>query len=797
MTRPLAQPAIAGDPPAPDLHFPSTRKGAAAARTGRDAGRVERAVSVQGATIGDRYVVGEELGQGSDATVFRGQDLRLGRDVALKFLRPELQADPTFVTRFEREARSVARLDHPHIVPVYEYGEALGTRYLVMQYLPGGDLRARLRDGPLAVERALRIAADIAAALGSAHAQGIVHRDVKPANILLTEDGRAKMTDFGIAKMLDVPALTATAALLGTPHYLAPEQASGGAITPATDVYALGVVLFEMLAGRHLFEGESFVQVAMQHLHADPPRLSDLNPAVPSSLAAVVSRALAKDPAARFADGRAFAAALRAAERALAAPSPVGQPAPPAPPHAVPGGPGSRTPTNVPAAAPVQPRPTEHAPEERRREPADTPADPPPAPLPIRPRAAAAPPASPAAVPSGQPPATPSDCPAAPAETQPAAPAAAVTSGPAPTSGSAAPAPRTPPLPRVRAGYADDRSPSARPRLLGWLLATSPTPARATPAASNGYARAGAPPAVAPRPPRERSPLATPRSDAYVIPAVLALLLALLVAGLVVSGVLPGGRNAQPQAAQPIPPADGLAVAPDTAPDEAPGPAPEAAAPSESAPAPEAAAAAPTEAPAEAPTAAPTPAPTTVPTAAPTVAPTAALAPPANSGGRPAGGAPALGGAGGAAGGQVVIDDDAFTGGFSAPRNYRGRTARWIYGALSPYGQMTATFTVDGTPGAGTLLLKGLDSETGDKTPIAIQVNDTVVFQGGNPLPKDNWSGPVAHWGEATIRLPAGVLRPGRNTLTISNLAQVNNFNAPPYFMLDEAIITYQPAASR
>ncbi|HLH26192.1 MAG TPA: protein kinase, partial [Chloroflexota bacterium] len=196
-------------------------------------------MSVQGATIGDRYVVGEELGQGSDATVFRGQDLRLGRDVALKFLRPELQADPTFVTRFEREARSVARLDHPHIVPVYEYGEALGTRYLVMQYLPGGDLRARLRDGPLAVERALRIAADIAAALGSAHAQGIVHRDVKPANILLTEDGRAKMTDFGIAKMLDVPALTATAALLGTPHYLAPEQASGGAITPATDVYAL------------------------------------------------------------------------------------------------------------------------------------------------------------------------------------------------------------------------------------------------------------------------------------------------------------------------------------------------------------------------------------------------------------------------------------------------------------------------------------------------------------------------------------------------------------------------------
>src|SRR5579884_2315562 len=319
-----------------------------------------------GQVIQERYRLAEIIGEGSDA-------------VAIKLLRPELRADPSFVARFEREARSAARLEHAHIVRVYDYGEADDTYFLAMQYVPGGDLRARLRRGePLLLPLALRLVAEAAEALGAAHAQGIVHRDVKPANLLLTEDDQVKVTDFGIAKMLDVPALTATAALLGTPHYLTPEQVQGGAITPATDVYALGVVLFEMLAGRHLFEGESFVQVAMQHLHADPPRLSDLNPAVPSSLAAVVSRALAKDPAARFADGRAFAAALRAAERALAAPSPVGQPAPPAPPHAVPGGPGSRTPTNVPAAAPVQPPPTEHAPEERRREPADTPADPPP-----------------------------------------------------------------------------------------------------------------------------------------------------------------------------------------------------------------------------------------------------------------------------------------------------------------------------------------------------------------------------------------------------------------------------------
>src|SRR5581483_751476 len=264
-----------------------------------------------GEIIDGRYVLGEELGQGADATVYRAQDLRLDRTVAIKLLRPELQADPTFVARFEREARSVALLEHPSIVRVHEYGTALGTHYLVMDYVAGGDLRARLRGGALPVDDALGIASDVAAALGAAHAAGIIHRDVKPANILLHGDGHAKVTDFGIAKMLDVPALTATAALLGTPHYLAPEQASGDGVTPASDVYALGVVLFEMLTGQHLFEGESFVQIAMQHLHTPPPDITELNSAVPGWLAALVRRALAKDPAERFADGAALAAALR------------------------------------------------------------------------------------------------------------------------------------------------------------------------------------------------------------------------------------------------------------------------------------------------------------------------------------------------------------------------------------------------------------------------------------------------------------------------------------------------------
>ena len=138
-----------------------------------------------------------------------------------------------------------------------------------------------------------------------------------------------------------------------------------------------------------------------------------------------------------------------------------------------------------------------------------------------------------------------------------------------------------------------------------------------------------------------------------------------------------------------------------------------------------------------------------------------------------------------------MLDDDAFQGGYSAPRNYRGRTARWLYGANSPYGQMTAAFTVDGQPTTGELVISGIDSENGGKTPIAILVNNTVIYQGGNPLPKDNWRGPTAPWGTASFPIPAGVLKAGRNTLTFKNLSPAANFNVPPYFMLDQATITY------
>jgi hypothetical protein len=139
----------------------------------------------------------------------------------------------------------------------------------------------------------------------------------------------------------------------------------------------------------------------------------------------------------------------------------------------------------------------------------------------------------------------------------------------------------------------------------------------------------------------------------------------------------------------------------------------------------------------------------------------------------------------------VTIDDDSFRGGFSGPRNYRGRTARWVYGARSPYGTMTASFSVAGNPGAGSLLLKGIDSEYGPPTPMEIRINDTVIFQGGNPLPKDTWRGSIAPWSDATFQIPAGVLHSGRNTITISNLVPVDNFNSAPYVMVDEVIISY------
>jgi serine/threonine-protein kinase len=263
--------------------------------------------------IGERYELAEVVGTGGMSTVYRAHDQLLERDVALKVLHPHYATDDEYVERFRREARSVAQLSHPHIVTVIDRGEDDGQQFIVFEYVNGENLKQLVeRTGPLPTRRALELAVAIADALGFAHEHGLIHRDVKPQNVLLTPDGDAKVTDFGIARSFEVEhGMTQTGTVLGTSNYLSPEQARGKPTTPATDVYSLGVVLYELLTGEVPFPGENFVAIAMKHINDLPPDLLAKRPDVPLRLAAAVDRALEKDPARRFATMTEFAAELR------------------------------------------------------------------------------------------------------------------------------------------------------------------------------------------------------------------------------------------------------------------------------------------------------------------------------------------------------------------------------------------------------------------------------------------------------------------------------------------------------
>jgi eukaryotic-like serine/threonine-protein kinase len=263
-----------------------------------------------------RYRLDARIATGGMGEVWRATDTTLGREVAVKLLKQEYADDPTFRARFETEARHAASLHHPNIATVYDFGEAAvadgsgGHRpFLVMELVEGQPLSALIQAGrpmdPIAVRELLAQAAD---GLGAAHAAGIVHRDVKPANLMVTPDRRVKVTDFGIARAAEGLGLTGTGEVMGTPQYLSPEQAQGQTSTPASDVYSLGVVAFECLAGHRPFVAETAVATALAHLREPVP---DLPAAVPADLAAVVRRSMAKLPQERFADGRALAAALR------------------------------------------------------------------------------------------------------------------------------------------------------------------------------------------------------------------------------------------------------------------------------------------------------------------------------------------------------------------------------------------------------------------------------------------------------------------------------------------------------
>jgi predicted Ser/Thr protein kinase len=273
-----------------------------------------RTDSLLGSVIGG-YRLEEQIGSGGTSVVFRAEHTRLGRPAAIKLFGSTF-GDADFSERFLRESRLAGSLQHPNIVPVYDAGEEDGRLYIAMAYVAGTDLRALVQEeGPLALRRTLRIASGIADALDAAHARGLVHRDVKPANILVTPDDHALLTDFGAVKEVTAPPLTRTGGFLGTVDYAAPEQIEGSAVDARSDVYGLACVVWECLTGSAPFRRASEVATIYAHLHDPPPRLRNARPELAGGLDNVLARGLAKSPVDRFPSCGEFAAAARAASR--------------------------------------------------------------------------------------------------------------------------------------------------------------------------------------------------------------------------------------------------------------------------------------------------------------------------------------------------------------------------------------------------------------------------------------------------------------------------------------------------
>jgi len=255
-----------------------------------------------GTSLNDRFRLEEKIGSGGMSTVYRAYDPTLERWVAIKVMHRDISEDPDSLERFRREARAVARLSHPHVVTVIDFGEDDGTPYIVLEYVEGETLKERIkRMGRLPVAEAVAYAIEVGRALGSAHSERLVHRDVKPQNVLIDLQGRGKVTDFGIARSLEDGGLTAPGRVLGTTDYVSPEQALGKEVTEQSDVYSLGVVLYEMLTGEVPFKAESQVGVAMQHVREPLPDVQRRRPEVSASLAAVLEHSTAKETANRYA----------------------------------------------------------------------------------------------------------------------------------------------------------------------------------------------------------------------------------------------------------------------------------------------------------------------------------------------------------------------------------------------------------------------------------------------------------------------------------------------------------------
>jgi eukaryotic-like serine/threonine-protein kinase len=272
-----------------------------------------------GSTLSERYILREVIARGGMGEVWRADDAEQNRPVAIKTLLPALSGDPGFAQRFRNEVRAMAVLRDPAIVEIQDFGSSDGIDYIVMTYVEGESLRSLMsREGPLAPDRAMALIAQAAGALHLAHEQGIVHRDVKPSNFMVSPDGRVVLTDFGIARMVDTTRMTEVGSVLGTVTYLSPEQITGDPVSPATDVYALGVVAYECIAGVPPFRGRGPLEVAMSHTQDEPPPLPDH---APFPVRRIVLRALAKDPADRWPTAAAMASA--AAKAAMVAPRPT------------------------------------------------------------------------------------------------------------------------------------------------------------------------------------------------------------------------------------------------------------------------------------------------------------------------------------------------------------------------------------------------------------------------------------------------------------------------------------------
>jgi len=261
-------------------------------------------------TLAGRYEITRLLGRGGMAVVFLAEDLALERQVAIKVLPPEMSHDTKLIPRFHQEAKTAAKLDHPNIIPIYRVESEAGLVYFVMKYVTGHSLEQLLEDGPLPIDLARRVLREAALALGHAHQRGVVHRDVKPANIMMEADGRVMLTDFGISKAVQgASQLTGTGTIIGTPHYMAPEQAKGLEVDGRADQYALAIVGHQILTGKQPFDGSAH-SILYKHVFEPPPPMLATRPDVPRDMSAALERALSKDPEQRFATMEDFATAL-------------------------------------------------------------------------------------------------------------------------------------------------------------------------------------------------------------------------------------------------------------------------------------------------------------------------------------------------------------------------------------------------------------------------------------------------------------------------------------------------------